>query len=776
MSTVAVDATTTDRRPSVLDAPVVGMHCAACAARVENALAKAPGVSGAGVNFATARATVRYDPEVTGPEELREVVRGQGYDALLPDAGTGAKTADAEAADREDSEYERLRARLVVATILTVPVVTLAMGSHLVPSLRSVLEFPARPWVELLLTTPVLFWAGIDFFTGAWAAARHRAADMNTLVAVGSLSAFLYSVALTVAPGVFETAAGAHAHHEAGVPAVTGTYYEVAASIVTLILLGNLLQARATARTRGAVKALLGLSPKTARVERDGRDADIPVEEVRVGDLVLVRPGEKIPVDGVVESGSSNVDESMLTGEPLPVGKGAGDPVIGGTLNVNGAFRFRATKVGPDTVLQQIVRLVQAAQGSKAPIQKLADRISGVFVPVVMLLAALTFVFWFALAPAETRLTEALLAAVSVLIIACPCALGLATPTAIMVGTGKGAEAGILIKGGSALEEAHRVTAVVFDKTGTVTEGKPTITDIAPAGQWTESELLRLVASAERDSEHPLGMAVVRAAEERGIPLERPSTFRAVPGHGLTAVVGGQTVVAGNSKLMKEMGLNPDEETAARFTGSGKTAVHVAVNGALAGVLAVADRPKARSKEAVERLKGLGLTVVMLTGDSKRTAEAVASAVGIDRVVAEVLPGEKSDAVKALQAEGHVVAMVGDGVNDAPALAQADVGVAMGTGTDVAIEAADVTLVRGNLSGVADAIRLSKETMRTVKQNLFFAFAYNVLGIPIAAGVLYPLTGWLLSPILASAAMALSSVSVVTNALRLRGFAPARRR
>jgi P-type Cu+ transporter len=754
---------TAEKRPAsqTLDLPVLGMHCAACAARIEKALTETPGVGSVGVNFATARATVQYDPKVTTPEALREAVRGQGYDAVLPAAGAGPAGTDDAVVQAQVAEYRKLRTRFVVAAVLTAPVLVLAMAGHLIPALRSAFDFPARPWVELALTTPVLFWAGRDFFTGAWAAARHRAADMNTLIALGSLAAYLYSLAATVFPHWFHGAAH-------------GVYYEVAASIVALILLGNLLQARATARTRGAIKALIGLSPKTARVDRDGREQDVPVEDVRVRDLVLVRPGEKVPVDGVVEDGASNVNESMLTGEPLPVAKKAGDTVIGGTLNQTGSFRFRATRVGADTVLQQIVRLVQQAQGSKAPIQRLADRISGVFVPVVLCLAVVTFVAWFDLAPRDVRLSQALYTSVAVLIIACPCALGLATPTAILVGTGRGAQAGILIKGGEALELAHRITTVVLDKTGTVTEGKPTVTDVVSAGGLSESELLRLAASAERASEHPLAAAVVRAAEERGPSPVRPERFDSVPGHGLEATVEGRKVLVGNAKLLRDRGLTPDEAAADRLAAEGKTPVFVAVDGSPAGLLAVADRPKAEAREAVARLRRLGLKVVLLTGDTARTAESIGKQVGIERVVAGVLPAGKADVVKRLQAEGDVVAMVGDGVNDAPALAQADVGIAMGTGTDVAIESADVTLVRGNLTGVAAAIDLSRATMRTVRQNLFFAFAYNVLGIPLAAGVFYPLTGWLLSPILASAAMALSSVSVVTNALRLRGFDPQR--
>jgi P-type Cu+ transporter len=752
-------------KPDSLDLPVTGMHCAACANRIESALGAAPGVESAGVNFATARATVAYDSAATSAAALRDVVRGQGYDLLLED-GSGSADDRAEAA--EAAEYRRLRLQFVIAAVLTVPVLFLAMAGHLVPAWEAALDFPGRRWVELVLTAPVLFWSGWDFLAGAARAARHRAADMNTLVALGTLSAFVYSAAVTVAPWWFAGAdGGGHGHSQA---AAAGVYYEVASSIVTLILLGNLLQARATARTRGAIKALLGLSPKTARVERDGRDQDVPLADVRVGDVVVVRPGEKVPVDGTVRDGGSSVDESMLTGEPLPVAKSAGDTVIGGTLNQTGAFRFQVTRVGSDTVLQQIVRLVQQAQGSKAPIQRLADKISGVFVPVVLCLAVVTFVAWFDLAPADERLAKALYTSVAVLIIACPCALGLATPTAIMVGTGRGAQAGILIKGGAALELAHRVTAVVLDKTGTVTEGKPVVTDVQPSAPFTAADVLRLAASAERGSEHPLAAAILRAAEKDGLTLAPVSGFRAVAGHGLEATVDGRAVLLGNARMLRDRGVTFDEAAVAALTAAGKTPAFIAVDGQFAGIIAVADRTKAGAKEAIERLRRTGLTVVMLTGDTARTAEAVGRDVGIDRVIAGVLPAGKADAIKALQAEGHIVAMVGDGINDAPALAQADVGIAMGSGTDVAIESADVTLVRGDLSGVAAAIALSRATMRTVKQNLFFAFAYNVLGIPLAAGVLYPLTGWLLSPVLASGAMALSSISVVTNALRLRGF------
>ena len=747
-----------------LDMPVVGMHCAACAVRIEGALAGSPGVSRAAVNFATGRATVEYDPAATAPGDLREVVRGAGYDAVLPQPG-GEHVGDAEQAAR-DEEFRRTRFKFGVAAALTLPVAVLGMAGHVIPSLAPAFDFPGRAWLELALTTPVLFWAGREFFTGAWAAARHRAADMNTLVAIGTLSAYAYSVVATVAPSSLRIGTSAeHAGHGA-VTAPVGVYFEVAAVIVTLILLGRLLEARARTRTGGAIRALIGLAPKSARVERGGGEVDVPLAEVRVGDVVRVRPGEKIPVDGTVLDGTSAVDESMLTGEPLPVSKAAGDSVIGATVNTTGSFRMTATKVGADTVLQQIVRMVQEAQGSKAPIQKLADRVSGYFVPAVLCLAVITFVVWFNVAPPESRLTFSLLAFVSVLIIACPCALGLATPTAVMVGTGRGAQAGILIKGGEPLEAAGRLDTIVLDKTGTVTEGKPAVTDVLPAGVSAD-ELVRLAAAAEQGSEHPLARAVIDAAGARSLAVPKSDNFTAVPGHGLSATVEGREVLVGNARLLTARGVPFDAAAVERATSAGKTTLLVAADGKYLGLLAVSDPVKGTSKEAVARLHAMGLQVVLLTGDNRGTAEAVAREVGIDRVVADVLPEGKAAEIEKLRATGRVVAMVGDGINDAPALAAADVGIAMGTGTDVAIEAAGVTLVKGDLSGVAASIALSRATMRTIRQNLFFAFAYNVLGIPVAAGVLYPLTGWLLSPMLASAAMALSSVSVVTNALRL---------
>jgi Cu+-exporting ATPase len=766
------------------DLPILGMHCAACASRVEKALNRAPGVQQAGVNYATARATVHFDPSSTDESALRDVVRKAGYDAIVLEEpastsehehGVVAEPQSVAQAEQEarEAEYRRQKQRFAVALALTIPVAVLAMGGHLLPALAPLLNFRGRGWVELLLTTPVLFWAGREFFVGAWASARHRAADMNTLIAVGTFAAYSYSVVATAAPHLLAPATHG-SPHGAGHGDGPGVYYEVAAMVVTLILMGNVLQARANSRTSGAIKALMGLAPKTARVERGGGEQDIPIDQVRVGDVILVRPGEKVPVDGVVLDGTSSVDESMLTGEPLAVTKKPGDTVIGATLNTSGSFRLRAAKVGADTVLQQIVRLVQEAQGSKAPIQRLADRVSGVFVPIVICVAIATFVAWFNIAPVESRLTMALTTFVSVLIIACPCALGLATPTAIMVGTGRGAQSGVLIKGGEALERAHRLTAIVLDKTGTITQGRPQVTDILPAstspGTWSADELLRLAASAERGSEHPLGEAIVRSAQERGLSLSQPQNFNAIAGHGIEATVEARQVLVGNARLARERGLSVDEAALQVLARDGKTPMLVAVDGTFAGVIAVSDPVKESSRVAIEQLRALGLKVVMLTGDNAHTAQAIARQVGVDQVLAEVLPDGKAEEVKRLQASGEVVAMVGDGINDAPALAQADVGIAMGSGTDVAMEAADITLVRGDLRGVASSIALSKATIQNIKQNLFFAFGYNVLGIPIAAGLLYPLTGWLLSPIVASAAMALSSVSVVSNALRLRGF------
>ncbi len=750
------------------DLPLLGMSCSACAVRIEKALNKAEGVENATVNFATTRATVQYDPAQTDPKKLREAVRNAGYDAIVqePTSAGGAPAQSLQDAETEarDKEFREQKNKFIVALVLTIPVAIMAMGGHLSPALERLFNFPGRAYVELALTTPVLFWAGREFFTGAWAAARHRSADMNTLVAIGTLAAYLFSIVATFAPALFHM--GNTMNGQMAGPMV---YYETAAIVITLILMGRLLEAKARAQTGSAIRALMGLQAKTARIERDGQEMEIPIEEVRAGDIVTVRPGEKIPVDGEVVSGDSSVDESMLTGEPLAVKKAKGDTVIGATLNKTGSFRFRATKVGSDTVLQGIVRLVQQAQGSKAPIQKLADTVAGFFVPVVILMAIASFVVWFVAAPVDSRLTLALLTSVSILVIACPCALGLATPTAIMVGTGRGAQNGILIKGGQALETAHQLSAIVLDKTGTITQGQPSVTGIVAHG-IEKGELLRLAASAESGSEHPLGEAMVRDAKDKGLKLAPVEAFEAVAGHGIEATVEGHSIVIGNAKLMRDRGLQPDEKTSDALAEDGKTPVFVALDGKFAGIIAIADPIKSGSRAAIEKLHALGLEVAMLTGDNETTAQAIARQVGIERVFAEVLPDGKAAKIKELQAEGKKVAMVGDGINDAPALAQADVGIAMGTGTDVALEAADITLVKGDLHGVAASIALSRATVRNIKQNLFFAFVYNIIGIPIAAGLLYPFTGWLLSPILASLAMALSSVSVVTNALRLRGF------
>ncbi|MBU5613953.1 heavy metal translocating P-type ATPase [Geomonas azotofigens] len=751
--------------------PLLGMSCAGCAGRIEKTLNATPGVVTAAVNFATTRATIKYDPRGTTPDGLKRVVRDMGYDVLESGGEGEADEAGMLEAQTQvhEAQYRKNRTKFVLALALTLPVAVLAMGGHVVPALADAFNFPGRSWVELALTTPVLFWAGREFFTGAWTAAKHRVADMNTLVALGTLSAYLFSLVATITPEWLMAGAGAAGAHGHAMASPVGVYYEVAAIIVTLILMGRLLEARARSKTSGAIHALIGLQPKLARVIRDGREEDIPITEVQLGEVIVVRPGEKVPVDGEVVEGTSSVDESMLTGEPLPVHKKTGDTVIGATLNKTGSFRMRATRIGKDTVLQQIVRLVQQAQGSKAPIQRLADLIASYFVPVVISLAIATFVIWFDVSPPETRLNMAVLTFVSVLIIACPCALGLATPTAIMVGTGRGAQSGILIKGGEALETAHKLTTVVLDKTGTITRGVPVVTDVETEGPDRQT-LLRLAASAEAGSEHPLGEAIVRSAEEQGLDRLPVSGFNAIPGHGIEAEVGGKKILIGTELLLTNHGIAVDPSKAHRLADAGKTPVLVAIDGSFAGVIAVADPIKETSAAAVKRLHDLGLEVIMLTGDNRRTADSIARQVGVDRVVAEVLPDGKGEEVKKLQAQGKVVAMVGDGINDAPALAQADVGIAMGSGTDVAIEAADITLVRGDLNGVISSIALSRATIANIKQNLFFAFIYNILGIPIAAGILYPFTGWLLSPIIASLTMALSSVSVVSNALRLRGF------
>jgi len=740
---------------------VTGLSCASCVGRVERAVEKVPGVLDVTVNLGTEKATVEYLAGEVDLGTIERAIEGAGYGVI--------REEETSVEDAHEREYRKLKGDFLLAAALTALILVGSLPHMLgfeVPDSMTLLNFGL-----LALATPVQFWAGRRFYEGAWAALRHGQANMNTLVVMGTSAAYLYSVVATLAPQLF--AAGR-----------ADVYFDTSALIITLILLGRLLEARAKGRTNEAIMKLAGLRAKTARVVRGSEEMDVPVEDVRVGDVVVVRPGEKIPVDGCVVSGESAVDESMITGESIPVMKREGDEVIGATMNTSGSFHFEATKVGQATALYQIVRMVEEAQGSKAPIQRIADRISAVFVPAVIGVAAGTFVIWLLLGT-EPALTFALLNTVAVLIIACPCAMGLATPTSIMVGTGKGAEWGILIRGGEALEGAHKLDTVVLDKTGTLTRGEPQLTDVVVENGIREDELLRLVASAERASEHPLGEAIVRGAKERGLPLAEAATFEAVSGGGIRARVEGLEVLVGSRRFLSEAsvsedGLLPEAEELAR---EGKTPIFVAVDGRPAGLVAVADVVRDEAREAVGRLHALGLEVAMLTGDNRRTAEAIARRLGIDRVVAEVRPDDKSKEVKRLQAEGKQVGMVGDGINDAPALAQADVGIAIGTGTDVAMEAADVTLISGDVRGVARAIGLSKATVRNIEQNLFWAFAYNVALIPVAAGVLYPIFSegsvpdvlrpvlgeyGFLNPVLAAAAMALSSVTVLSNALRLR--------
>jgi Cu+-exporting ATPase len=765
--------------------PVEGMTCAACQARVQRALARVPGVSEASVNLLAHRASVRFDARRIAPEALVAAIKATGYDAHL-EAAVVDLLAEQEARDRADArEYRHLRGKALaslaaglVAMVASMPLMTAVAGAHahgvadplmhwvmttMHPAMRRWLPWlyaidrDTLAWALLLLTAAVMGWGGRQFYVRAWRSGRHGGADMNTLVAVGTAAAFLYSAVATVAPGLFLRRG-----------LTPDVYFEAVILIIALILVGRTFEARAKRRTTNALRALAGLQPKSARVLRDAAELDVPIDEVIVGDVVVVRPGERLPVDGLVQRGTSSVDESMLTGESLPVFKQAGDRVIGGTVNGTGSLTYRATTLGAAGTLAQIVRLMRDAQATRAPIQDLADRISAVFVPVVMVLAVATFVAWW-LVGGDGGWVRGLASAVTVLIIACPCAMGLAVPTAVMVATGRGAELGVLIKGGDALQRTGELSTVVFDKTGTLTEGKPVVTQV----HWLSAEgvpLLGLVAAVERHSEHPLAAAIVAHAREAGVQVHEVSDFVAEAGRGARATVDGRTVLVGSRRLLDDAGVEVMAlvETAERWAGEGQSVVYVAVDGRAAGVLAVADRLKPGAAGAVRDLRALGVEVVMLSGDSPATARAIGQQAGIDDVVAGVLPDGKVAEIARRQTAGAVVAMVGDGINDAPALAQADVGIAMGTGTDVAMAASDVTLVRGQIDGVAHAIVLARRTTRTMRQNLFWAFVYNVVGIPIAAGVLYPATGVLLSPVIASAAMAFSSVSVVGNSLRLR--------
>jgi Cu+-exporting ATPase len=749
--------------------PIEGMSCASCVSRIEQGLRTIQGVVSASVNLASEQAKVEYLPGVTGLPPIHQTIRNLGYTPIAtPELTAGEGETPAAKEERAKVAYRDLRIRFGVATLLTLPVMVLGMAEHLALPLTQSASF----WLQLLLTTPIQFWAGWQFYKGAFAVARHGSTDMNTLIAVGTSASYLFSLVATLAPQLF-TAGGL-------APAV---YFDTSAAIITLILFGRLMEMRAKGRASEAIRRLIGLQPREARIIRDGREQDIPIQEVRVGDVVMVRPGEKVPVDGIVRHGTSTVDESMLTGESLPVDKQPGDLVVGATLNRTGSLRVEATKVGREMALARIIRLVEEAQAAKPPLARLADRIAAYFVPSVIGIAAATFTLWLMFGP-PPALTYALINFVSVLIIACPCALGLATPTSIMVGIGKGAEHGVLIRGGEALERAHQLTTVVLDKTGTLTRGEPAVCVVVPlADGWTEDRLVAIAASAEQGSEHPVAEAILRHAHERGLQLDEARDFTAIPGLGIRATIGEGSqalgVYLGNLRLMQAQGIPVSaeaEKTAEQLASDGLTPLYLAVQTLampgsaqapqIVGLLAVADQLKDHAREAVDALHRLGLEVVMLTGDHPRTAKAIAEQIKIDRVLAEVLPEQKAREIKRLQEQGKIVAMVGDGINDAPALAQADVGIAIGTGTDVAMETADITLMSGDLRGVVTAIALSRATTRNIKQNLFAAFIYNILLIPAAA------LG-MLNPIWAAAAMGLSSVSVVGNALRLRRFRPA---
>ncbi|MDD4876862.1 MAG: heavy metal translocating P-type ATPase [Dehalococcoidales bacterium] len=740
--------------------PVSGMTCASCVSRVEEALSSVPGVLSANVNLGSEKATVEYTDEIN-VADLKRAVEEAGYTL-----GSEAETLE-DVSIASQRELRHVRNRFIFSAVI----------AALIMLLMWVPVFTGRPYLLWALATPVQFWAGWRFYRGAWGALKHKTTDMNTLVVVGTSAAYFYSMIVVLFPGLFEVT-----------EVKLALYFDTSAMIIALILLGRFLETRARGQTSESIKKLIGLNPKTALVIRDGKEEEISVDEVQVGDVILVRPGERVPVDGLIREGYSSIDESMITGESIPVEKNKGDEVIGASINRTGSFQFEATRVGKDTTLAQIIRLIDEAQGSKAPIQRLADIIASYFVPIVISIAIITFIIWYFAGPSPA-LTYALLNFVAVLIIACPCAMGLATPTAIIVGTGKGAENGVLIRSAETLERSHKIKTVLLDKTGTLTQGKPRVTDIITVPSSSEEEILYLAASAERGSEHPLGEAIVQAAQERKLEIIQAKEFNAIPGQGIEVTVEDKKLLLGNLRLMKEKGisLNGMGEEAEKLREKGKTVMFLGVDSRVKGIIALADTLKPNAKAAVAALHNIGIEVIMITGDNQRTAEAIAQDVGIDRVLAEVLPEHKADEVNRLQQEGKIVAMVGDGINDAPALAQADVGIAIGTGTDVAMETGDITLISGDLVGIVTAISLSKRTMRTIKQNLFWAFAYNTALIPVAAGVLYLAFGnsgvpsglhfilgefGFLNPILAAFAMAASSITVVSNSLRLKRFEP----
>ena len=745
--------------------PIANMHCSSCVVRIELEVGMTPGVIKAEANSLTNAVEVEYQPEKSSIGAIEAAIERAGYRVAKPNPAAAAEAGDPEAV-AQTAEYDLLMRKFWFAAAISVPVMVLSYPD-LIPGLREWMPMGSTTrrivWAILgVMTLPVMVWSGSQFFTGMWDALKHRAANMHTLIAIGVSAAYLYSVVAVAFPGLFPRMEFAEA------------FWDVVTVVIALVVLGLALEIKAKGRTSEAIKKLINLQAKTARVIRDGKEIEIPVEEVLLGEVLVVKPGDKIPVDGELTDGSSAIDESMVTGESMPVEKKSGDEVIGGTLNKTGSFKFRATKVGNDTALASIIRLVKDAQGSKAPIQRVVDTVSGYFVPSVMILAIIAFMVWYLIGP-EPRFIYSTIVLVTTLIIACPCALGLATPTSLTVGIGKGAENGILIRSGDALQSAERLVAIILDKTGTITKGEPSLTDVvAPNGD--EATVLKLAASLERGSEHPLGEAIVKGAESRKVAVLDAKDFAAIPGFGVSGMVEGRSVLLGNAKLMRDRSIAIDAliGESERLAGEGKTPMYVAADGQALGLVAVADTVKPDSKTAIAILQRLGLEVVMLTGDNERTAKAIARQVGIERVLADVLPQDKAHEVQKLQLEGKRVGMVGDGINDAPALAQADVGFAIGTGTDVAIEASDVTLIKGSLMGVATAIEISKATMNNVRQNLVGAFGYNTLGLPIAMGALYPFLGILLSPLIAAAAMAFSSVTVVTNANRLRYFTPRR--